>query len=32
MYKELYIYVFDIGFEVNKWVNDKLNDKVLIEY
>lgn len=28
----IYIYVFDIGFEVNKWVNDKLNDNVLIEY
>lgn len=28
----IHIYVLDIGLEVNKWVNDKLNDNVLIEY
>lgn len=36
MHKEfkdtLCIHVLDIGLEVNKWVNDKLNDNVLIEY
>lgn len=28
----IHIHVLDIGLEVNKWVNDKLNDNVLIEY